>query len=108
MKEKPKFGKEKILHFSKKRKPISNYTVIHKIAYDMNMSPEAVKRIVEAFFGVFGLKYFMARKIEMNVKGLGKFYFHKKTFNSYHKKMFEKRGKKHEEFMNKYNTKLKK
>lgn len=107
MKEKPKFGREKILQFSEKRKPISNYTAIHKIAFDMNLSPEAVKRIIEAFFGVYGIKYFMKRRIEMNIKGLGKFYWHKATFNSYHKKRIEKYGDEHIEFMNKFNSKLK-
>ena len=107
MKEKPKFGKEKILHFSDKRKPISNYTAIHKIAFDMNMSPEAVKRIVEAFFGKYGLKYFIRNRIEMNIKGLGKFYWHKKVYNAYHKHMIRSQGNKHIEFMKKFNQKLK-
>jgi len=73
----------------------------------MKMTPEDVKRIVEAFFGDNGIKYFIRNGIEMNIKGLGKFYWHKKTFNSYHKKMIDKKGEEHEEFMKQFNSKLK-
>ena len=48
----------------------------------------------------------MAKGIEMNINGLGKFYFHKKVFNAFHKKRLGT-DKNHKEIMKKYNTKLK-
>lgn len=98
------FRNQKILHYS--NEPTSNYKAIHKIAFELNLPPVKVKQYIDAFFGKFGIKYFVKLGIEMNIYGFGKFYFHKKVFNEKLKHKFKKMHV-YRDMIKKYKLKLK-
>jgi nucleoid DNA-binding protein len=79
MNKKKVFRNQRISHYSKE--PTSNFKAIQRIASDMNLPPVKVKQYVDAFFGKYGIKYFIKLGIEISIYGFGKFYFHKKVYN---------------------------
>lgn len=79
-----RFKKIKILKYSEK--PISHTKAVNTIALKRNLTPKEVDRIVMAFFGKHGIKWFIMKNFPLKIHNFGTFYFHKKTKNAYVKR----------------------
>jgi len=78
------YKRKTIQQYSKK--PISHGIAISKIASMTGLTPFIVQTYVLSFFGKYGLKYFILKKMKIKINGLGTFYFHSKTVKSYNDK----------------------
>ncbi len=101
--------KTKILPSFEISEPTSHRKAVYYIAKELNISPFKVDQYITAFFGRDGLKYFINLKMEVNINGLGKFYFNKLTYNAFHNKRLNdnKTYINHRRKISKYNLKLK-
>lgn len=65
--------------------PKSHGMAVNKIASETGIPPARVHKLIMAFFGKYGIKYFVIKRQTISINGLGKFYFTKMTLKKFKK-----------------------